>query len=258
MNADEFIFKTLFVENKRDKYRYETYRVDKNRLKEFRKYLDKNIADKLNVNIDYNVNDIYTIFEKQKREDFTDIFDYLKYRDVFNYYTEWIEMLKKILTDLDINDFTYLAKNTNLGVCLDIKEYLSEKNQLESANVLTDVFSELGIIVKDKTIKNINPSFYKMFGIDKNNISKVDKSINIIKEKSDINFNDFFPGKSNGRIVRYLKIYKMIPNKENYDKNDFRKDLIDSGLVEIKKGEIYYIKDKLDELKDWISKKIII
>lgn len=281
MNTDEFIFKTLFVENKRDKYRYETYKVDKNKLKEYGKYLNECIVSKLNVNVDYNVKDIYTIFEKKipEKENIKDLFEYLTFRDVFNNYTEWIILLKKIFELLNITDHTYLVKDTPMGVYLDFKnDKSSESNESSESdesleglsvdkkvddknnslwNVLYDIFSEIGIVIKDKSNKRINPSMFEIFGISKNKVNVIPKVNKVIKEKKDIDFNEFFPGKSNGRIVRYLKIYKMIPNKDDYDKSDFKKDLIDTGFVEIKKNEIYYIKDYLDDLKEWISDKIL-
>lgn len=285
MNTDEFIFKTLFVENKRDKYRYETYKVDKNKLKEYGKYLNECIVSKLNVNVDYNVKDIYTIFEKKipEKENIKDLFEYLTFRDVFNNYTEWIILLKKIFELLNITDHTYLVKDTPMGVYLDFKnDKSSESNESSESsesleglsvdkkiddnnsekynslwNVLYDIFSEIGIVIKDKSNRRINPSMFEIFGISKNKVNVIPKVNKVIKEKKDIDFNEFFPGKSNGRIVRYLKIYKMIPNKDDYDKSDFKKDLIDTGFVEIKKNEIYYIKDYLDDLKEWISDKIL-
>lgn len=290
---DEFIFKTLFVENKRDKYRYETYKVDKNKLKEYGKYLNENVVSKLNVNIDYTTNDIYTLFGKGVPE-CKDLFEYLTFRDVFNNYTEWIILLKKVFNLLKITDYTLLVKNTLIGVCLDINitdendkssgessGESSEESSGESDNsleglsinkevinkdkekynslwkVLYDIFSEIGIVIKDKSSKHINPSMYEIFGINRNNINVMPKVSKVIKEKKDINFNEFFPGKSNGKIVRYLKIYKMIPNKTDYDKNNFKKDLIDTGFVEVKGSVMYYIKDKLDDLKEWITNKIL-
>lgn len=271
---NEFVFKTLFIENKRDKYRYETYKVDKNKLKEYGKYLDENIVNKLNVNVDYNVKDIYSLFEK-KIPEYKDLFEYLTFRDVFNNYKEWIILLKKIFSLLNITDHTYLVKNTPMGVCLDFKKTEQETSEEESEtledssedegnidkndlwNVLYDIFSEIGITIKDKSNKHINPSMFEVFGINKDNVNITPNTNKVIKNKKDINFNEFFPGKSNGRIVRYLKIYKMIPHKADYDKNDFKKDLIDSGFVEVKKKEIYYLKDCLDDLKEWITNKIL-
>lgn len=255
MNENEIIYKILFDENKKDKYRYNTYRINKVRLNEYGKYLDKNIVDKLNVNVEYTVNDIYTIFEKQipAEQTFKDLINYLEYRDVFHNYTEWIIMLKKILELLHINDYTILVKKTNIGVCLDLNS--DEQSVKELHHLLVDVFAEIGVIIKDKISGNINPSFFKIFGINED--IKIDKPTKIITTKKDINFNEFFPGKSNGRIVRYLKIFKMIPTKPDYDKNVFRKELLDTGFVEVKKNEIYYKKECIDGLKQWIADKIL-
>lgn len=273
MNNNELAFKILFTENKRSKYRYETYKIDKNKVKEYGMYLDENIFNKININVEYTVKDIYTLFEK-KIPEFKDLIDYLKYRDVFNNYSEWIIMLKKIFELLNINDYTTIVKKTNIGVCLDLKqdtniqsdnskseeskseESDNEQNTNELQKKLINILSEVGVIIKDKSNKFINPSFFKIFGIDSNTIIE-NKQTKVIKNKKDINFNEFFPGKSNGRIVRYLKIYKMIPIKNNYDKNDFKEELIDTGFVEVKKNEIYYKKECLDDLKEWISDMIL-
>ena len=120
-----------------------------------------------------------------------------------------------------------------------------------------DIFSEIGIVIKDKTDKHINPSMFEVFGINGDNIKTIKKSVKIIKDKTDIDFNEFFPGKSNGRIVRYLKIYKVLPNKTNYEKNDFKKELIDTGFVEVKGSVVYYTKEHLEDLKKWITNKIL-
>lgn len=256
MNDNELAFKILFTENKRNKYRYETYKIDKNKLKEYGMYLDKNIFNKININVEYTAKDIYTLFEK-KTPAFKDLIDYLKYRDVFNDYSEWIIMLKKVLDLLNINDYTTIVKKTNIGVCLDLKQENSDNSNSEKLHKsLINILGEIGVIIKDKSNKFINPSFFKIFGIDNNNIIE-NKQTKIIKNKKDINFNEFFPGKTNGRIVRYLKIYKMIPIKDNYDKNDFKEELIDTGFVEVKKNEIYYKKECLDDLKEWISDMIL-
>lgn len=321
MNANKFIFKTLFTENKRDKYRYETYKVDKNKLKEYGKYLDKDIVSKLNVNISYTVKDIYALFEKDIPE-YKNLFEYLTIRDVFNNYTEWIILLKKVFNKLHVTDPTYLIKSTPIGVYLDIKEEdikkgedseeeseenseeensndslegisikksegesegeegsdeeeesdeeseeseenskenseTSNKSLEEISDVIFSIFSEIGIVIKDKTDKHINPSMFEIFGINESNIKTIKKSSKIIKDKTDIDFNEFFPGKSNGRIVRYLKIYKALPNKTNYEKNDFKKELIDTGFVEVKGSVVYYIKEHLEDLKKWVADKIL-
>ena len=314
MNTNKFIFKTLFTENKRDKYRYETYKVDKNKLKEYGKYLNKDIVSKLNVNISYTVKDIYALFEKDIPE-YKNLFEYLAIRDIFNNYTEWIILLKKVFNKLHVTDPTYLIKTTPIGVYLDIKEEdikensekdseeesdeesegeenseeeslegisikkgedeeseeeseeeedseeenneTSNKSLEEISDVIFSIFSEIGIVIKDKTDKHINPSMFEVFGINENNVKTIKKSAKIIKDKTDIDFNEFFPGKSNGRIVRYLKIYKALPNKTNYEKNDFKKELIDTGFVEVKGGVVYYIKEHLEDLKKWVADKIL-
>lgn len=313
MNTNKFIFKTLFMENKRDKYRYETYKVDKNRLSKYGKYLDKSIVSKLNVNISYTVKDIYALFEKDIPE-YKNLFEYLAFRDVFNNYTEWIILLKKVFNKLHVTDPTYLIKTTPIGVYLDIKEEdikngedseensegeeseesegeeslegisikkpedeeknseeenseedeeseenteNSNKSLEEISDVIFSIFSEIGIVIKDKSDKHINPSMFEVFGINKNSVKTIKKSAKIIKDKTDIDFNEFFPGKSNGRIVRYLKIYKALPNKTNYEKNDFKKELIDTGFVEVKGGVVYYIKEHLEDLKKWVAGKIL-
>jgi hypothetical protein len=133
----------------------------------------------------------------------------------------------------------------------------SNKKLEEISDIIFDIFSEIGIVIKDKTDKHINPSMFEVFGINESNIKTIKKSAKIIKDKTDIDFNEFFPGKSNGRIVRYLKIYKALPNKTNYEKNDFKKELIDTGFVEVKGSVVYYIKEHLEDLKKWVASKIL-
>lgn len=241
--------KVLFEENKRDKYRYETYRINKGILNSFKKYYDTCVIDKINTNVDYNVDDIRIILEKEVKKDFKDLFDYLDYRDVFNNYSHWISLLKTIFEKGGVKDYTYLVKDSPLGVV--ISDNITEIKG-ETLEDIVKVFSEIGIIQKDDHGKIINPSFWEIFGFK----SKKPNS-NIILEKNDINFNEFFPGKSNGKIVRYLKVYKQIPNKNNYDKKTFKEELLATGYVEQRKNDLYYIKEHLPALKEWITNKIL-
>lgn len=247
MNKEESNIKVLFEENKRDKYRYETYRINKNILNSFGKYYPEHVIDKINTNVDYNVDDIYIILERETKKDFKDLFDYLSYRDIFNNYSHWISLLKTIFEKGGVKDYTYLVKDSQLGVV--ISDSITEIK----GEILEDIiktFSEIGIIQKDGRI--INPSFWEIFGFKGKKPNK-----NIITEKNDINFNEFFPGKSNGKIVRYLKIYKQIPNKNNYDKKTFKEELLATGYVEQRKNDLYYIKEHLPALREWITDKII-
>ena len=248
MNISE-ITKVLFEENKRDKYRYETYRVNKNILNSFGKYYPKYVVDKINTNVDYNVDDINIILEKEVKKDFKDLFDYLNYRDIFNNYGHYIALLKVIFENGGVTDYTLLAKDSPLGVVIsdDITEIKGEV--IED---IVKVFSEIGVVREDDHGKLINPSFWEIFGFKGKKPNR-----NIITEKNDINFNEFFPGKSNGKIVRYLKIYKQIPNKNNYDKKTFKEELLATGYVEQRKNDLYYIKEHLPALKEWITDKII-
>lgn len=248
MNNEE-INKVLFEENKRDKYRFETYRVNKNTLNQFSKYYPPEIIEKINTNVDYNINDICIILEKEVKKDFKDLFEYLNYRDIFNNYSHYISLLKIVFEKGGVKDYTYLVKDSQLGVVIN-----DELNEIkgETLEDIIKIFSEIGIIQKDDHGKIINPSFWEIFGFKGKKINR-----NIILEKNDINFNEFFPGKSNGRIIRYLKVYKKIPNKNNYDKNAFKKELLNTGYVEQRKNDIYYIKEHLPALKEWITNKII-
>lgn len=248
MNNEE-INKVLFEENKRDKYRYETYRINKNILHQFSKYYPAEIIEKINTNVDYNVDDIYIILEKEVRKDFKDLFDYLNYRDVFNNYSHYTNLLKIIFERGKVLDYTYLVKDSPLGVVID-----DENTEIkgETMDDIVKIFSEIGIIQKDEHGKIINPSFWEIFGFKGKKPNR-----NVILDENDINFNEFFPGKSNGRIIRYLKVYKQIPNKNNYDKKAFKEELLATGYVEQRKNDIYYIKEHLPALKEWITKKII-
>lgn len=223
------IYKTIFIENDQDKYKYETYKVNQDKLKEYGKYLDKNIIKKIKANSEYTVDELYDILNREKPH-YSDFFEYLIFRDIFNNYTEWILLLKKVLNDIDI---TKLMKNNE-------NEIETNKN----TNVLLPIFAEIGISEKDDN-KKINKNMLEYFGVKKP------------EEKPDVNFDEFFPGKSNGKVVRYLKIYKKILNKKEYTKNDFKNDLINTGFVYVKKDEIYYLKEHLDDLKDWIKDKIL-
>lgn len=243
------IIKVLFEENKRDKYRYETYRVNKNILSQFSKYYPGYIIDKINTNVDYNADDIYIILERESKKDFKDLFDYLIYRDIFNNYGGYISLLKTVFEKGGVKDYTYLVKDSQLGVV--INDEITEIKG-EFLDDIIKIFSEIGIIQKDDHGKIINPSFWEIFGFKGKKPSK-----NIITEKNDINFNEFFPGKSNGRIIRYLKVYKQIPNKNNYDKKTFKEELLATGYVEQRKNDLYYIKEHLPALKEWITDKII-
>lgn len=251
MNNEEInkYIKVLFEENKRDKYRFETYKVNKNALTQFGKYYPKHIVEKINTNVEYNIDDLRIILEKEVKKDFKDLFDYLSYRDIFNNYVEWLSLLKLVFEKGGVKDYTYLSKDSPLGVM--ISDSITEIKGETLENIIK-IFSEIGIIQKDDHGKLINPSFWEIFGFKGKKPNR-----NIVLEKNDINFNEFFPGKSNGRIIRYLKVYKQIPNKNNYDKKTFKEELLATGYVEQRKNDLYYIKEHLPALKEWITDKII-
>lgn len=281
------IFSLIFCNNKKDKFKNETYKIDKVKLNAYQEYLDKDILDKININETYSVNDIYRILEIKQKEVFKDIIEYLMYRDIFGKNKGYILLLKDILDKKgDLKNYIVSEKRSkNLGLMpmLNMKKlYSAEKNgnlvimsessseesSSEEINFseedvkylgFCDIFKQLGIISKDQRTNFINPSFYNLLGIvpEKKEVKKRSGKITSIE---DIPFDDFFPGKSNGRVIRYLKIYKLIPNKpKDYTKEVFRAELLDLSYVEQKPDGkyIYYKSGYLDGLKAWIADKLI-
>ena len=267
------VYSLFFKDNKKDKYKTESYRIDKNKLNGLKMFFDNNIIDKINTSMTYTYKDIHKLFEDNIIDSFDNIFDYLKYRDIFNKNKPYIEMLKNILDNCNLSDdydlSSYVSNNSYTMPILQIKKLFknnisedsdddSKLNEEEQYNVFCEIFSQLGIISRDPKTCIINPSFYKLFKVESKNTPEDYKTNHDIKTIKDINFNEFFPGKSNGRIIRYLKIYKVIPNKGNtYTKEKFKEELLALPYVEVKKNEIYYKKDMLDGLKEWIADKIL-
>lgn len=272
---DMEIYGILFKENLKDKFKNETYKVDRNNLLMFKRVLDEDILNKLNTNVVYNARDLLKIFEKNIHED--DLIEFLKSRDLFKTQKKYIKMLNLLIYQYDIDiehlDKYVMPSDLYNPVRLNVKKMFynlddsedeinnSEENSedIDEDNDLmgfVHILKNLGIISKEFNNYGLNPSFYKMFGLEEMNY--IPPQSKDVRTKMDIDFTDFFPGKSNGRVVRYLKIYKAINNVDkDYTKDKFKDELIKTGLVDVKKGEIYYKKDKFDELKEWITNKII-
>ena len=261
------VYSLFFKDNKKDKYKTESYRIDKNKLNGLKIFFDNNIIDKINTSMTYTYKDIHKLFEDNLIDSFDNIFDYLKYRDIFNKNKPYIEMLKNILDNCKLSDDYDLSGYVSAGAytmpILQIKKLFENNEEKhddeeEQYNVFCEIFSQLGIISRDQKSCIINPSFYKILKVEGKKPSEEYKTNHDVKTIKDINFNEFFPGKSNGRIIRYLKIYKVIPNKGNtYTKEKFKEELLALPYVEVKKNEIYYKKDMLDGLKEWIADKIL-
>lgn len=257
----DVIYSILFKENTKDIYIYDSWKVDKISYANLKYFYDQTIT-KINVNAEYHASELYQLFEVNNEIDknlntIEGLIYFLKYRDVFNTSSEYIELLYKIIKDKNIINLNKLVTvDKTFGNIIDdnillFNKIVSSKNE---ANGLMYIFRKLGILPKNDKSKKLNPLFNTLFGLPPEEITEKQK--NILKE-DDINFNDFFPGKSNGRILRYLKIFKAIPPKENYTKDIFKKDLIATGFVDVKKNELYYKKEEFEELKKWIKCKIL-
>lgn len=137
-------------------------------------------------------------------------------------------------------------------------------NQNNSIKYLILLFREFGIISKDKRTNKINPEYKKYF-IKSNNHQNDDiQSNQIIKpilNEPQIDFDYFEPKKTNGRIIRPLKLLKIIKEQRNKDinKKQLLDDLITSEYIEISKQDrqtYYYIKKGvIDDFHKWLIKK---
>lgn len=141
----------------------------------------------------------------------------------------------------------------------DQEESSTEDNENENKNngikYLILLFRELGIISKDKRTSKINPEFTKYF-------IKYNQVIKPILNEIQIDFDYFEPKKTNGRIIRPLKLLKVIneqsPNRKNITKKELLEELIASNFIEISKQDrqtYYYIKKGLtDDFHKWLLK----
>lgn len=134
----------------------------------------------------------------------------------------------------------------------------SEEETLNEANngvkYLILLFREFGIISKDKRTNKINPDYIKYF-------IKQNKEIKTIL--NNIDFDYFEPKKTNGRIIRLLKLLKVIKeksiNNNHITKKQLLEDLMSSEFIEASKQDkqtYYYIKKGLvDDFNKWLIKK---
>lgn len=133
----------------------------------------------------------------------------------------------------------------------------TDKNENKNNGIkyLILLFRELGIISKDKRTSKINPEFTKYF-------IKYNQVIKPILNEIQIDFDYFEPKKTNGRIIRPLKLLKVIneqsPNRKNTTKKELLEELIASDFIEISKQDrqtYYYIKKGLtDDFHKWLLK----
>lgn len=274
---DYNVLDILLSSNKKDKYKTETYRIDKVKYEYLQNLINPSLKNKLNSSDIYTIDMINKLLKRKITSEEIGLIDYLKQRDIFNRNQSDILLLETILKNKNIKPeelSTYtIPKSKLLNVpTLSIKKISttetfenvkiisessssedSENSSVESLQdsnylLISTTFKNLGIISKDQRTNILNPSFYKYFEVKK---AVGQNSV----QHENINWNNFFPGKSNGKIVRFLKIYKEIPNKpKDYTREVFKKELIDSGFVECKNEKLYYT--NLDEFKEWIKNKL--
>lgn len=122
-----------------------------------------------------------------------------------------------------------------------------------SIKYLILLFREFGIISKDKRTNKINPEYSKYF-------IKSNQTIKPILNELQIDFDYFEPKKTNGRIIRPLKLLKIIKEqgKKNITKKQLLDDLMSSEYIEISKQDrqtYYYIKKGItDDFHKWLLK----
>ena len=132
-------------------------------------------------------------------------------------------------------------------------------NQSNSIKYLILLFRELGIISKDKRTNKINPEYKKYF-IKPNN-PQSNQIIKPILNEPQIDFDYFEPKKTNGRIIRPLKLLKIIKEQGSKDitKKQLLDDLTSSEYIEMSKQDrqtYYYIKKGvIDDFHKWLINK---
>lgn len=116
------------------------------------------------------------------------------------------------------------------------------------------LFKEFGIVSKDKRANNINPEYLKFIVKQQEN----EETYNPI-----IDYEYFEPKKTNGRILRPLKLLKVIKEQGNRNKQTTKQqlmeDLKNSPFIELSKQDkqtYYYIKKGMsDEFHKWLKDK---
>ena len=137
----------------------------------------------------------------------------------------------------------------------DTSEETTPNTTTNGLKCLINLFKELGIVSKDKRTNNLNPDFINYFK------NKTQENNNSIKQEINIDFNYFEPKKTNGRIIRPLKLLKLIKETTNTNltKQDLIDDLIESGFIQESKQNkqtYYYIKKgMLEDFHEWLKNK---
>ena len=134
-------------------------------------------------------------------------------------------------------------------------------NQPNGLKYLIRLFKNLGIISKDKRTNKINPE-YQIYFIkeDNNKANKTNQQTNDLNEIK-IDFTYFEPKKTNGRILRPLKLLKVIKEqgRQPITKTQLINDLIQSDFIETSKQDkqiYYYIKrGASDNFHKWLINK---
>ena len=206
--------------------------------------IDDILDNKILNNIEY---DKEILKEILKKIDFSTSKAFNSITKTIDFLKLYEEITKKQTTSQSI-DNTETEEHTTTSSTEEETEDTTTNNGLKYLIIL---FKEFGIVSKDKRANNINPEYLKFILKQQEN----EETYNPI-----IDYEYFEPKKTNGRILRPLKLLKVIKEQGNRNKQTTKQqlmeDLKNSPFIEISKQDkqtYYYIKKGLsDEFHKWL------
>lgn len=280
-NKSEFKFLEYKIDIKKIYGLCELFNIDIKKFNDFLKYNNKITQQQLNEifknscnNIFENIDSIITNqieYDKELLKELFKIFDFSSSESI-NQQTNSIDFLKlfeeithkTISKNLSLSDETISEEDETNSDNYQLSDQQEETNDQQNNGIkyLILLFREFGIISKDKRTNKINPEYKKYF---KTTITSeaTNKTIKPVLNEIQIDFDYFEPKKTNGRIIRPLKLLKIIkeksPSNQNIDKKQLLEDLTTSEYIETSKQDrqtYYYIKKGvIDDFHKWLMKK---
>jgi hypothetical protein len=284
----------------KNEFKYVEYKIDYPKLIGLCELFDVNV-DKFNVSITdtkhitqkqinefLNIpsNDLFKILDSKiidtntyDRELIKEIFKKIDFTrsEAINSATNSIDFLKLFeeLTHKQVTNESKLSNQSNQTTSETTSETSEEDEDQQSTEeqptnkpnglkYLIRLFKNLGIISKDKRTNKINPEYQIYFIKEDNN--KQNNNLNENQQTNNLNeikidFTYFEPKKTNGRILRPLKLLKIIKEqgRQPITKTQLINDLIQSDFIETSKQDkqiYYYIKrGASDNFHKWLINK---
>ena len=275
LNKSEFKFIEYKIDFKKIYGLCELFNIDIKKFDDFLKYNNKITQQQINEIFKFQCDDIFENidskilnsidYDKELLKELLKNFDFTTSKAINPQTTsiDFLKLFEEITHKTLSKNLTFSDETTSETSSDDNQEETTEEEQTttlkEENNCIKHLillFREFGIVSKDKRTNKINPEYTKYF-------KKQEQSLKPILNEIQIDFDYFEPKKTNGRIIRPLKLLKIIkeqsPTSQNITKKQLLEDLTESQFIEISKQDrqtYYYIKKGvIEDFHKWLLKK---